>query len=886
MFMTRIRRVKFNQFRTGGGARFMEEMEEWLSSKEVAETMDPSQPPQESTEAERKNRALIETTRAMLKHAGAPATLWDEAMLRANEALNSISRRIPGFEKAKSPHTAYKNKLAFGAMQVTFGCLGLYWTPKKGVLRTRGGSAPVAFQGIYAGPEIGTRNHRVIPFTWNLNSRKFEFEATLVVAKCKVFEHIFPLRASVSDGNHFFEIYTGAPVRDLENSEKELHDANTSPRSEGLSTSEESSGNETAESTRGSDSDRLAHRRSWSVDVAPSASPPQELEGSAVARANPKVPTRVGQPKDTSRSKGKGNRSEERPPTRGEFEPEPPKECSYAVELPSAGEHSSSGMGGNTYEPEPRDFSRGRKTPSRLANESLGGNTAVRKSHARAAVIAGKPVQCRKGSKCRSHTSHNVPDEQMLENNICTKWNSGIHPAKSEEGHVGKRSTPPTQKLGKGRTTMTGVKPRPVSTLRKAMHGPASPGHGLMCEFRQHLKSLGWKPFEGEPALLQRKFGRHAAVLATYADDEMLSGPQQHQAQIWRELRACFATRHPQRLSKLLSIVTRRRKDGNSTQCNPKFRVHVKTGTGSHVESKRGRAVRSMQHPDDDWSNQSSIGALLYLTHDTRPDVAYAIGKFSRGQNHWSPWFIRQLEHPLDYIKLMESQELVFKSFRGARKNLRLRPITDCNREMPQSSHGWIITVEGQNVTNAPKFLLEWRSKKQALVATQGGTGARAMHGNAKAAIRIGNILTRAGLQRVLDGELETYSDRSVLVRPAKRGYSPAVPRPPRTLGAGFKCLQDWVKFAQYINTMYKKNRLLTKPLGRQVFEYHVREWFEAAVNLPLPRTPRVRFMLESIDETQDVGNNREVATPSKGKSPSPMQPEPERFPGVLEAEW
>jgi hypothetical protein len=119
------------------------------------------------------------------------------------------------------------------------------------------------------------------------------------------------------------------------------------------------------------------------------------------------------------------------------------------------------------------------------------------------------------------------------------------------------------------------------------------------------------------------------------------------------------------------------------------------------LDVNSGRAVAQLEYA-------SAIGSMMYATHCTRPDIAFAVSKLSQytvnpGVEHW-----KAVGRALGYLKRTSTFELTYSSSPGILEGYSDASWID-QKSDSKSTSGWIFTLAGGAVS--------WASKKQTCIA-------------------------------------------------------------------------------------------------------------------------------------------------------------------------
>ena len=133
----------------------------------------------------------------------------------------------------------------------------------------------------------------------------------------------------------------------------------------------------------------------------------------------------------------------------------------------------------------------------------------------------------------------------------------------------------------------------------------------------------------------------------------------------------------------------------NIKEFNTPFDSSVKLKVNS------GRAVAQLEYA-------SAVGSMMYATHCTRPDIAFAVSKLSQytvnpGTEHW-----KAVGRVLGYLKRTSTFELTYSSSNGILEGYSDASWIDHTSDS-KSTSGWIYTLAGGAIS--------WASKKQTCIA-------------------------------------------------------------------------------------------------------------------------------------------------------------------------
>ena len=103
------------------GEYVSKEFEAYLKSKGIKHQLTTAYTPEQNGVAERMNRTIMESARAMLSHANVPGSFWAEAVATAGMSETDLNHHHLLSEKTRHH---MKNGMAGNQMLVISGCLG------------------------------------------------------------------------------------------------------------------------------------------------------------------------------------------------------------------------------------------------------------------------------------------------------------------------------------------------------------------------------------------------------------------------------------------------------------------------------------------------------------------------------------------------------------------------------------------------------------------------------------------------------------------------------------------------------------------------------------------------------------------------------------------
>ena len=226
-------------------------------------------------------------------------------------------------------------------------------------------------------------------------------------------------------------------------------------------------------------------------------------------------------------------------------------------------------------------------------------------------------------------------------------------------------------------------------------------------------------------------------------------------------------------------------------------------------------------------SCRSYVGALMYLSRATRPDITFATNWLARSVSKWTRAQDKELEHLIGYLN--QTQELGLEAdvdVRGQDAEMWLELWVDSDHAGEpgrRSTTGWILLLKGERGTCVT---IDWASRKQTTVARSSGEAETvALHEALARVAGVNRGLCAAGIpamdaiEKLLDKKLKLYVkvDAAVSKAAAEKGMSGQMKYISKTQGVDLYWLRD---VTQRLDVCLEKTDtrsniadILTKPL-------------------------------------------------------------------------
>jgi hypothetical protein len=124
-----------------------------------------------------------------------------------------------------------------------------------------------------------------------------------------------------------------------------------------------------------------------------------------------------------------------------------------------------------------------------------------------------------------------------------------------------------------------------------------------------------------------------------------------------------------------------------------------------HALSIEGSTSLTPAFPELVRPYQERIGALMYLTTSTRPDIAYSTHQLSRAMARPTPELMDEVDHVLAYLSRHRTVGITYEHGGDSK----FKGYADVSWETRWSTSGWVVMFNGAAI--------DWGSRKQTCVA-------------------------------------------------------------------------------------------------------------------------------------------------------------------------
>ncbi|KAK1414103.1 hypothetical protein QVD17_29844 [Tagetes erecta] len=257
---------------------------------------------------------------------------------------------------------------------------------------------------------------------------------------------------------------------------------------------------------------------------------------------------------------------------------------------------------------------------------------------------------------------------------------------------------------------------REVCRLKKSLYGLKQSPRAWFGRFTLAMKKYGFKQSNSDHTLFLKRRGKLITCLIIYVDDMIITGnDEEEMTKLKTSLFNEFEMKDLGRLKYFLGIEVLRSKHGIFI-CQKKYVLDLLAETGM-IDCKpvdtpmivnQKLYMEEEAELADKGRYQRIVGKLIYLSH-TRPDIAYAVGVVSQFMHRPQVSHMEAALRIIRYLKGTPDHGVLFK----ANGHLETQVYTDADwagdKGNRRSTSGYFTLVGGNLVT--------WRSKKQKVVA-------------------------------------------------------------------------------------------------------------------------------------------------------------------------
>jgi hypothetical protein len=266
-----------------------------------------------------------------------------------------------------------------------------------------------------------------------------------------------------------------------------------------------------------------------------------------------------------------------------------------------------------------------------------------------------------------------------------------------------------------------------VCKLLKSLYGLKQAGRNWYHTLRDYLISLGFKPTISDSCLFVRQFNGRFQYACIWVDDIIYVSQNQHDAkQFETDMTQRFKVSDISELNWFLGMKIEKTQQGieitqtkyiekllerfGMTDCKGAATVVEEKTTLTKNDCPREGSIEQIEMVNNDY--RGLVGSLNYLSHTTRPDLAYISHMLScfinnPGREHW-----KAAKHVLRYLKKTQDLKLTYRKH----NNTKLIAYSDAdwagNIDTRRSTSGYCFFI------NDKSGAISWSSKFQQTVST------------------------------------------------------------------------------------------------------------------------------------------------------------------------
>lgn len=263
---------------------------------------------------------------------------------------------------------------------------------------------------------------------------------------------------------------------------------------------------------------------------------------------------------------------------------------------------------------------------------------------------------------------------------------------------------------------MASSKAKVVCKLQRALYGLKQSPRAWFGRFSLAMKKYGFRQSNSDHTLFLKHQQGKVTALIIYVDDMIITGDDMEEiTKLEKQLATEFEMKNLGGLKYFLGIEVARSKRGIFLS-QKKYILDLLTEVGM-LDCKPADTPIIQNHKLGEYTSQvltdkgryqRLVGKLIYLSH-TRPDIAYAVSVVSQFMHQPSKDHMEAVIRILRYLKSSPGKGIMFSK----NNHLRVNGYTDAdwagNTTDRRSTSGYFIFVGGN--------LVAWRSKKQNVVA-------------------------------------------------------------------------------------------------------------------------------------------------------------------------
>jgi hypothetical protein len=211
-----------------------------------------------------------------------------------------------------------------------------------------------------------------------------------------------------------------------------------------------------------------------------------------------------------------------------------------------------------------------------------------------------------------------------------------------------------------------------VCRLKRSLYGLKQAPRCWNNRFKDFIFKLDFKQSEADPCVFIRCRQNEKTIVALHVDDGLIASTSSDEAdRFMNELKAEFKIVSKEatyflglQIERLQEGSIRVSQEGYTKKILEKFQMSNCRPTSTPASKETGKENPVKNKDDskgDQFSYRSAVGALLYLSTGSRPDIAYAVGIASRNLDNPSPEDFVKVKRIFRYLSGTANKGLVYR---------------------------------------------------------------------------------------------------------------------------------------------------------------------------------------------------------------------------------
>ncbi len=371
-----------------------------------------------------------------------------------------------------------------------------------------------------------------------------------------------------------------------------------------------------------------------------------------------------------------------------------------------------------------------------------------------------------------------------------------------------------------------------VCRLKRSIYGLKQSSRQWYFRFHEAITSVGMDMIEEDHCVYVKRSENGILILSLYVDDILIAGSNMEMINATKEwLSSIFEMKDMGEANYVLGVKILRNRSkrflGLSQETYIKkilerFQMHNSKPVDTPIEKACTLSLDQCPKTDEERNEMSrvpyanAVGSLMYAVMCTRPDICFAVGLVSRYQSNPGPAHWRAVKRIFRYLRGTSDFVLCY----GA-ADLRLRGFCDAD---------WAGDIDERRSTSGYVFILgggavSWCSKKQSCIALSTMEAEYvACSAAVQEAVWLRRFLRRLEISASAGDPVQIRSDSMAALQYAK---DPKYHGRTKHIDIRYHYIRDMVKQGevtlQHIPTSRMVADPLTKPVARDVFQFHVK---------------------------------------------------------------